>query len=129
MALAGGEHPQSLSSALSQSFDPLGQVGLGGEGSTAECLDEDALLGSLQCLGDLLIIHSTSGNSPNVLLAADAARAKGVRVLALSARDGGQLRTRVDHCVIVPTDRTDRAQELHLCIQHAICEVIEQTLT
>lgn len=78
--------------------------------------------------GDLLIIHSTSGNSPNVLLAADAARAKGVRVLALSARDGGQLRTRVDHCVIVPTDRTDRAQELHLCIQHAICEVIEQTL-
>ena len=78
--------------------------------------------------GDLLIIPSTSGNSRNVLLAADAARAKGVGVLALSARDGGALRARADHSVIIPTDRTDRAQELHLCIQHAICDLIEQTL-
>ena len=78
--------------------------------------------------GDLLIIHSTSGNSPNVLLAADAARAKGVAVLAFSARDGGALAARADHSVIIPTDRTDRAQELHLCIQHAICDLIEETL-
>lgn len=78
--------------------------------------------------GDLLIIHSTSGNSPNVLLAADAARAKGIPVLALSARDGGALRARADHNIIIPTNRTDRAQELHLCIQHAICDAIEQTL-
>ncbi|HEX2780263.1 MAG TPA: SIS domain-containing protein, partial [Gemmatimonadaceae bacterium] len=46
--------------------------------------------------GDLLVIHSTSGNSPNVLEAARAARAKGVRVLALSARDGGALRPLAD---------------------------------
>lgn len=78
--------------------------------------------------GDLLIIHSTSGNSPNVLLAADAAHAKGVQVLALSAKDGGALRSRADHCIIVPTDRTDRAQEVHLCIQHAICDAIEAEL-
>jgi len=78
--------------------------------------------------GDLLIIHSTSGNSPNVLLAAEAARAKGVPVLALSARDGGKLRALADHNIVVPTDRTDRAQEVHLCIQHAICDAIEQTL-
>ena len=78
--------------------------------------------------GDLLIIHSTSGNSPNVLRAAEAARAKHVGVLALSARDGGQLKALADHNIIVPTSRTDRAQELHLCIQHAICDAIEQTL-
>ncbi|WP_284351945.1 D-sedoheptulose-7-phosphate isomerase [Roseisolibacter agri] len=78
--------------------------------------------------GDLLIIHSTSGNSPNVLEAAKAARAKGVAVLALSARDGGPLRALADHNVIVPTDRTDRAQELHLCIQHLICDLVEQEL-
>ena len=78
--------------------------------------------------GDLLIIHSTSGNSPNVLRAAEAARAKGIPVLALSARDGGALRALADHSIVVPTSRTDRAQELHLCIQHAICEAIEQTL-
>lgn len=75
--------------------------------------------------GDLLIIHSTSGQSPNVLRAAEAARALGVPVLAFSSRDGGALRTLADHSVIVPTDRTDRAQEIHLCVEHAICEVIE----
>lgn len=78
--------------------------------------------------GDLLIIHSTSGNSPNVLRAAEAARAKGVQVLAFSARDGGALRDLADHSVVIPTDRTDRAQELHLCIEHIICDLVEQTL-
>lgn len=78
--------------------------------------------------GDLLIIHSTSGNSPNVLRAAEAAKAKGIPVLALTKRDGGALRLVADHTIVVPTDRTDRAQEIHLCIQHAICDAIEQTL-
>lgn len=78
--------------------------------------------------GDLLVIHSTSGNSPNVLRAAQAAHAKGVQVLALTARDGGRLKGMATHCVIVPTDRTDRAQELHLCIQHVICDVVEREL-
>ena len=78
--------------------------------------------------GDLLVIHSTSGNSPNVLLAAAAARAKGVEVLAFSARDGGALLAAADHSVVIPTHRTDRAQELHLTIEHAICDFIEATL-
>jgi D-sedoheptulose 7-phosphate isomerase len=78
--------------------------------------------------GDLLIIHSTSGNSPNVLRAAEAARDKGVGVLAFSARDGGALRALADHSVVIPTTRTDRAQELHLCIEHIICDVVERTL-
>lgn len=74
---------------------------------------------------DLLVIHSTSGTSPNVLRAAEAARAKGARVLALTARDGGRLKGLADLAIVVPTDRTDRAQEIHLCIQHAICEMVE----
>jgi len=78
--------------------------------------------------GDLLIIHSTSGNSPNVLRAAEAATNLGIPVLALTKRDGGALRLLADHTIVVPTDRTDRAQEIHLCIQHAICEAVEQTL-
>jgi D-sedoheptulose 7-phosphate isomerase len=78
--------------------------------------------------GDLLVIHSTSGNSPNVLRAAEAAHAKGVAVLAFSARDGGALRALADHSVVIPTTRTDRAQELHLCIEHVICDVVEQSL-
>jgi len=78
--------------------------------------------------GDLLIIHSTSGNSPNVLRAAEAARALDVPVLAFSARDGGALRALADHSVVIPTTRTDRAQELHLCLEHVICDLIEQAL-
>ena len=81
---------------------------------------------ALASKGDLLIIHSTSGNSPNVLHAARAAREKGVRTLGFAARDGGALAKEVDHIVIIPTERTDRAQELHLCIEHLICEIVER---
>jgi D-sedoheptulose 7-phosphate isomerase len=77
---------------------------------------------------DLLVIHSTSGNSPNVVRAAEAARAKGVQVLAFSARDGGKLRALADHSVIIPTARTDRAQELHLCVEHLICDYVEHLM-
>jgi D-sedoheptulose 7-phosphate isomerase len=78
---------------------------------------------------DLLVIHSTSGNSPNVVKAAEMAKQKGAGVIAFTSRDGGALKTVADHSVIVPTDRTDRAQEIHLCIEHAICELIEAELT
>jgi D-sedoheptulose 7-phosphate isomerase len=78
--------------------------------------------------GDLLIIHSTSGNSPNVLLAAEAAHRKGVKVLSFGAKDGGKLRGVSDHTIVIPTQRTDRAQELHLCIEHIICDFVERAL-
>jgi D-sedoheptulose 7-phosphate isomerase len=78
--------------------------------------------------GDLLIIHTTSGNSRNLLRAAEAAKAKGIPVLAMSARDGGKLAALATHSVIVPTDRTDRAQELQLCIEHVICDIMEREL-
>ena len=75
--------------------------------------------------GDLLVVHSTSGTSPNVIRAAEAARRQGAKVLALTARDGGPLRSLADVAIVIPTDRTDRAQELHLAIQHVICEMVE----
>lgn len=78
--------------------------------------------------GDLLVVHTTSGNSPNIVRAAEAARAKGVDVLALSARDGGRIRDVATFTVVIPTDRTDRAQELQLCVQHVICDVVEREL-
>ena len=78
--------------------------------------------------GDLLVIHSTSGNSPNVLRAAESARAQGVRVLAFTAGNGGKLRALADHAIVIPTTRTDRAQELHMCLEHLICELVERAL-
>lgn len=78
--------------------------------------------------GDLLVVHTTSGNSTNLLRAAETAKKKGVEVLAMSARDGGKIKAVATHTVIIPTDRTDRAQELQLCIQHIICDIVEQEL-
>lgn len=75
--------------------------------------------------GDLLCVHTTSGNSPNCLRAVEAARKLGVKTFVLTAKDGGKIRGMSDLCIVVPTDRTDTAQELHLAIQHGICDVID----
>jgi len=78
--------------------------------------------------GDLVVLHSTSGESPNVLRAAQAARAKGVGVVALLGRDGGAARELVDDCLVIPTDETSHIQELHLAVEHVICEIVEEQL-
>lgn len=75
--------------------------------------------------GDLLFVHTTSGNSPNCLRAIEAARALGMTTVALTAKDGGKVKGMADLTIIVPTQRTDRAQELHLAIQHAICDAVD----
>ena len=75
--------------------------------------------------GDLLILHTTSGKSPNLLAAIHTAREKSVATLALSAKGGGPIKDLADHTIVVPTDRTDRAQEIQLAIQHAICDLID----
>jgi D-sedoheptulose 7-phosphate isomerase len=75
---------------------------------------------------DLLFLHSTSGNSRNLLEAAGVARSVGVKTIALLARDGGALGLLADHVVILPTENGAHAQELHLTIGHAICEAVER---
>ena len=75
--------------------------------------------------GDLLFLHSTSGESDNLILAAEAARARGVYTVAMLARGGGRLAGQVDQALIVPTDITARAQEIHLALGHSICEWVE----
>jgi D-sedoheptulose 7-phosphate isomerase len=78
--------------------------------------------------GDLLVMHSTSGESENLLRAATAATQRGVSTAALLARGGGRLAEAVDLALVVPTDSTARAQELHLTIGHIVCDLVEQTL-
>jgi len=75
--------------------------------------------------GDLLFVHTTSGNSPNCLRAIEVARAIGIKSVALTAKDGGKVKAAADLCLVVPTERTDLAQEIHLAIQHGICDVID----
>jgi D-sedoheptulose 7-phosphate isomerase len=80
----------------------------------------------LAAAGDLLILHSTSGASPNLVEAARAARGLGVKTAALLARDGGALRSEVDLAIVVPTDSTARAQEMHIAIGHAVAEWVDR---
>jgi len=83
---------------------------------------------ALASAGDLLILHSTSGTSPNLVAAAAVARSCGVRTIALLARKGGTLAGQVDLALVVPTHSVARAQEIHLLIGHAVCDVVEQEL-
>ena len=78
--------------------------------------------------GDLLFLHSTSGESENLIRAAAAARDVGVGTIALLARGGGKLKDLVDIALVVPTDNGAHAQEIHLAISHALCGIIESTL-
>jgi D-sedoheptulose 7-phosphate isomerase len=76
--------------------------------------------------GDLLFLHSTSGESDNLLRAAAVARSAGVHTVALLARGGGRLRQEVDIALVIPTETVARAQELHLAIGHAICDRVDR---
>lgn len=78
--------------------------------------------------GDVLFLHSSSGRSPNLLRAAEAAREQGVRTVAMLARGGGALAGAVDHALVLPTDSGARAQELQLAIGHIICQLVEEQL-
>jgi D-sedoheptulose 7-phosphate isomerase len=78
--------------------------------------------------GDTLVVHSTSGNSPNLLAAVDTARGMGVRSVALLGGDGGQLRARVDHAFVVEDARVNHVQEVHLAIQHQIAALLTAEL-
>jgi D-sedoheptulose 7-phosphate isomerase len=76
--------------------------------------------------GDVLFLHSTSGSSPNLLRAAEVARERGVKTVAMLAKGGGELRGMVDIAVVLPTDAGAHAQELQLAIGHIICELVEE---
>lgn len=75
--------------------------------------------------GDLLFALSTSGNSPNILRAAETAQKLGMTVVAMTGGDGGKLRLLGHHLLNVPSDDTPRIQECHMLLGHAICQQVE----
>jgi D-sedoheptulose 7-phosphate isomerase len=77
---------------------------------------------------DLLVLHSTSGESRNLLAAAGAARARSVPTVAFLGRGGGALAAAVDQALIVPSDDTGRIQVMHLALEHLIVELVEEEL-
>ncbi|MFH1690082.1 MAG: SIS domain-containing protein [Candidatus Eisenbacteria bacterium] len=83
---------------------------------------------ALGCRGDVLVGISTSGRSPNVVRALEAARAGGVVTVGLVGCDAGEMGGLCDYLIAVPTEDTQRIQEIHIAAGHAICEIVESAL-
>jgi D-sedoheptulose 7-phosphate isomerase len=78
--------------------------------------------------GDLAIGISTSGNSPNVIIALEVARSKGMIAAAFAGKGGGRLKGVADPLIVVPSDETARIQEMHILLGHILCTEIEDRL-
>lgn len=108
----------------------VSEIGL----STAYANDQAADLSFAQQLlghgnaGDVLIAISTSGNSKNVIYAAQMAKIQGVKLISLTGSNGGKLRDFSDILINVPSDETFIIQEFHLPVYHAICAAVENEM-
>ena len=113
---------------------PLPAVALTTDTSVLTCLGNDysfdeifeRQVNALLKKGDVLIALSTSGNSPNVLRAVKAAKARGAIALGFSGRSGGKLKDAADICLVAPAEASPRIQELHITCAHVLCELVER---
>lgn len=78
--------------------------------------------------GDILFAISTSGNSPNILKAVEAAKETGVVTVGMTGSSGGSMRSACDYLLNIPSADTPRIQECHILFGHIICHHIEQKI-
>ena len=78
--------------------------------------------------GDVVIAISTSGNSPNVLKAVEAARVKKLKTIAFTGAKGDKLASISDYVFAVPSVNTPRVQETHITLGHVLCQMVEEIL-
>ncbi|MCP4001806.1 MAG: phosphoheptose isomerase [Gammaproteobacteria bacterium] len=131
---------QHFSSELLNRFEmerpPLAAIALSTDTSTLTAIAndyayDDIFAKQVSALGtskDVLLAISTSGNSANVIRAIDVAHERGLRIIALTGRDGGDIATVLEPSDIevrVPSERTARIQEVHLLIIHCLCDLID----
>lgn len=128
---AGGDAGERLARVLQQG---LPAIALHSHGAllTAYGNDlegKDAFAQQLYVLGregDVFLGISTSGNAENLIRAAIAAKALGMKIISLSGKDGGKLSAMADVKLVVPSMETYQIQELHLPIYHALCLMLEE---
>ena len=100
--------------------------------STAFLNDVDPFLGFAQQIygygqeNDVFLGITTSGKSKNIIYAAVTAKAKGMKVIALTGKDGGNIKDIADISIIIPEDETYKIQELHLPVYHCLCLMLER---
>jgi D-sedoheptulose 7-phosphate isomerase len=78
--------------------------------------------------GDLLVLHSTSGASANLVRAAETARDHDVPVVAFLGRGGGRLRDLATDALVITSEDTSHIQEMHLAVEHIIVGLVEREL-
>lgn len=78
--------------------------------------------------GGVLLGISTSGNSRNVVLALEAARARGMATIGLTGQGGGRMAPLCDHLFAVPSTFTPAIQQVHLCLYHHFCAAVERAV-
>jgi D-sedoheptulose 7-phosphate isomerase len=114
---------------------PLPAVSLTSDGTALTCIANDygfeeifsRQVEALASPGDIVIGLSTSGNSPNVLKALQAAKKKSAITVALLGRGGGKIAPHADHPLIVPQAKTaNEVQEMHVMIVHLLCEIVDR---
>ena len=76
---------------------------------------------------DVAIFLSTSGNSKNLLKAADFANNNGIRIISFTGNDGGELKTKSHLNININSEVTQHIQEMHIFLGHIICEIIEKS--
>ena len=115
---------------------PLAAVALSTDTSALTCIANDfgfehvfsRQVAALGNRGDCLLAISTSGNSANVLRAAETARAAGLPIIGLLGRDGGRMAALCDVPIVIPSKTTARIQEAHIFVGHVLCGMIEEGL-
>ncbi len=137
----GGSHcdamhfAEELTGRYRRDRKPLGALALG-DPSHVTCVSNDygfkyifsRQVEALGRPGDILLGLSTSGNSENVILAVQAARAKGMKTIGLLGKGGGRLKELVDLDLVVPAETSDRIQEIHIKLIHIVIETVERKL-
>jgi D-sedoheptulose 7-phosphate isomerase len=121
---------------LPQDRRALPAIALSTDGGVLTCIANDTgfenifarQIEALGALGDVCLAITTSGNSPNVVAAIEAARDKGLKVIGLLGRDGGRCAQLCDLALIVGSQDTQRIQETHNLIGHVVCELVEKIL-
>ncbi len=78
--------------------------------------------------GDVLVALSTSGRSPNILRALDAARGHGLVTIGFTGKHGGDVPARCDLCLRGPSDTTSLIQQIHIAAGHIVCGLVEERL-
>ncbi|HLA50196.1 MAG TPA: D-sedoheptulose 7-phosphate isomerase [Thermodesulfovibrionia bacterium] len=78
--------------------------------------------------GDVVIAISTSGNSPNILKAVDAAKKKKLKIIVFTGTKGDKLAAKADYAFTIPSSNTPRIQETYITLGHVLCQMVEEIL-